>query len=105
MRKAQKKQAEEFVELLGQVHNEIKKAISAGNAEMAQELLGQCQQGAIELGNLVEKTEGEGFVTVSYLEKYCEIVYSIYQELGVSAEINAEKLCKHLNKELLSIAS
>lgn len=103
MRKAQKKQAEEFVELLGQVHNEIKKAISAGDVMMAQELLGQCQQGAIELGNLIEKTEGEGFVTVSYLEKYCEIVYGIYQEINAEAEVNAEKVYKHLRKALLTI--
>lgn len=103
MRKAQKKQAEEFVELLGQVHNEIKKSISAGDVMIAQELLGQCQQGAIELGNLIEKTEGEGFVTVSYLEKYCEIVYDIYQEISSEAEVNAEKVYKHLRKALLTI--
>jgi len=80
MRKKQKQQAEEFIYLLEQVHNEIKKSILVKNTMMAQELLGQCQQGAIELGNLIEKTEGEGFITVSYLEKYCEIIYEIYQK-------------------------
>ena len=103
MRKAQKRQAEEFIELLGQVHNEIKKAILAGSVESALELLGQCQQGAIELGNLIEKIEGEGFVTVSYLEKYCEIVYGIYQELSAETIVNAEKIYKHLRKALIII--
>ena len=70
---------------------------------LAQELLGQCQQGAIELGNLIEKTEGEGFVTVSYLEKYCEIVYGFYQEISSEVEVNAEKVYKHLRKTLLTI--
>ena len=103
MRKAQKQQAQEFIGLLNEVHSEIKRAILAGDIQMAQELLGQCQQGAIELGTLIEKTEGEGFVTVSHLEKYCEVAYGIYQEIEASAELNAEKLCKHLNKALLTI--
>lgn len=103
MRKAQKKQAEEFVELLGQVHKEIKGAILSGDILEAQELLTQCQQGAIELGGLIEKTEGEGFVTIAHLEKYCEIVYNVYQGLEAEAESNPEKFYKHLQKALLAI--
>ena len=60
MRKAQKKQAEEFVQLLGQAHEEIQKSIEAEELSVAQDLLGQCQEGAIRLGELIEKTEGEG---------------------------------------------
>lgn len=103
MRKAQKRQAEDFLELLGQVHQEIKLAIAEKNIAVAQELLGQCQQGAIELGGLIEKTEGEGFVTVSYLEKYCEIVYGMYAEISAESVVNAEKVYKHLRKALLVV--
>lgn len=103
MRKTQKIQAEEFVKLLWEVHSEIKKALLSGDIMTAQELLGQCQQGAIELGGLIEKTEGEGFVTVSHLEKYCEIVYGMYEEISAEPVVNAEKVYKHLRKALLVV--
>lgn len=103
MRKGQKKQAEEFVALLGQAHQEVEKEISEGNITAAQELLMQCQQGAIELGNLIETTEGEGFVTISYLEEYCETVYRIYQEIVTGISAYAEKIHKALNEALLTV--
>lgn len=103
MRKAQKIQAEEFVKLLEEVHSEIRKSLLGGDIMAAGGLLTQCQQGAIELGNLIEKTEGEGFVTVTYLEKYCEIVYGMYEELGTDSVPNAEKMYKHLRRALLAV--
>lgn len=103
MRKAQKQQTEEFVELLGQVHKEIKRAVSSRDILEAQQLLIQCQQGAIELGGLIEKTEGEGFVTIAHLENYCEIVYNVYQGLEAEIGSNPEKFYKHLNTALLVI--
>lgn len=103
MRKAQKIQAEEFVKLLEEVHSEIRKSLLGGDMMAAGGLLTQCQQGAIELGNLIEKTEGEGFVTVTYLEKYCEIVYGMYEELGTDSVPNAEKMYKHLRRALLTV--
>ena len=56
MRRAQKKQAEDFVALLGEAHDEIKKAIDRKDMALAGDLLEQCQQGAIELGNLDRKS-------------------------------------------------
>ena len=58
MRREQKKQAEDFVKLLGQAHEEIKKDIERKHMELARDMLAQCQEGAIQLGNLVEATEG-----------------------------------------------
>ena len=60
MRKAQKKRAEEFIRLLGQAHEEIRRELEKGEKEAARELLADCQKGAIALGNLIEETEGEG---------------------------------------------
>lgn len=79
MRKAQKAQAEEFAALLAEAHAEMKRNIAEGRIQNISELLEQCQQGAIELGTLIEKVEGEGFITVKLLEKYCEAVYELYQ--------------------------
>ena len=72
MRKAQKKQAEDFVELLGQAHDEIRKEIEKKNIPTVLSLLADCQEGAMSLGELIEKTEGEDAATIPLLERYCE---------------------------------
>lgn len=103
MRKAQKRQAENFIKLLGQAHEEIKRFIEKREISAAMMLLSQCQEGAIGLGNLIEKTEGEGFLTVTFLEDYCELVYQTFEQLAGKQEINANKLHKKLQKALLQI--
>lgn len=82
MRKAQKKQADDFVELLGQAHEEIKRAIEKNNFRMALSLLADCQEGAISLGNHIEKTEGEDADVIPLLEEYCEQLYQIHEKLS-----------------------
>ncbi len=103
MRKAQKRQALDFVKLLGQAHDTVKKNIEKREATQAMELLGQCQQGAIELGNLIESTEGEGFSTITVLEEYCELVWQIYEEISQGSVLNASGIYKNLRKQLIRI--
>lgn len=82
MRKTQKSQAESFLALLKEAHGEIRQAVEKKEYNLAMELLGQCQDGAIKLGEMIENAEGEGFPTISLLEGYCEQVYRIYEEIG-----------------------
>lgn len=103
MRKAQKEQALELIRLLGQVHEGIKRAIEKGLYESAQELLAQCQESAINLGETIEETEGEGFVTVTLLEGYCETVYELYALLGQGQSMNAGRAYKNLRKSLIQV--
>lgn len=108
MKKAQKKQAEEFTALLEQAHREIKRYIENHDAEAAMDLLVQCQEGALQLGELIEKTEGENCPTISLLENYCERIYQIHEELaGCSAamgqEVNGNNVHKRLHKLLIQI--
>ena len=79
MRKSQKKQAEGFLKLLAQAHNEIKQAIQKKNTSVALSLLADCQEGAIALGDLIEKADGENCKTIKILEEYCELVYQIHE--------------------------
>ncbi len=102
MRRFQKKQAEDFVELLGQAHEEIKKSIEQKNTQAALSLLADCQEGAIALGELIEKAEGEDAGAVRLLEEYCERVYRIHGELS-SYSVNADKAYKMLRQSLLKI--
>ena len=103
MRKAQKKQAEDFLELLGQAHEEIKKAVGKNNIQTALSLLADCQDGAISLGELIEKTEGEGVATIPLLEEYCEQLFKIHTDLNNAGKADAKKVYKILRQSLVKI--
>ncbi|MCH5342801.1 MAG: hypothetical protein J1E64_02090 [Acetatifactor sp.] len=103
MKKVQKRQAEEFARLLGQAHDEVRKAIDKKDIMAAMELLEQCQDGAIQLGTLIEKTEGEGFVTVSLIEEYCELVYQIHEELAQGDAVEGSRAAKRLRQVLIQV--
>ena len=103
MRKEQKKQAEDFLELLGQAHDQIKQMIKDRNIPSALELLEDCQNGAISLGTLIEKAEGEGFSTISLLEEYCEQIYQLHTELAGEQVGDLHQTFKNLGLLLLKI--
>lgn len=79
MRKAQKEQICNFLELLKQAHKEIKNNIEKDNPSFALGLLEDVQDGMIIIGNLIEKTEGKHIVPM--LEAYCEMVYQIHEKI------------------------
>lgn len=101
MRKAQKKQIGEFIELLEQAHDEIRKFVENKDRAKAMELLEQCQDGAVQVGELIEKTEGEEAPTIARLEEYCELIYEVHEELSEDREVNAAKIYKRLRKSLI----
>ena len=98
MRAGQKKQAENFLKVMETAHGEIRKAIEYKDITTAQTLLGDCQNGAVALGNMIEEVEGEGFVTVSILEEYCDLVYQIYEQLSDRGTADLNKMYKALRK-------
>lgn len=102
MRKIQKQEILEMIQTLHQAHDEIKNYIDKKNYALAQDILSQCQECAISIGTTIEKLEGEGFLTVSFVEAYCDVVFSLYQELNGS-DANANKVHKNLKKQLLRI--
>ena len=103
MRITHKKQAEDFIKLLAQAHTEIKTSIETKKNDTAMELLAQCQEGAIGLGNLIEKEEGEDSATIPPLQSYCELTYQIYEALHGNHDLNINKAYKNLKKSLIQI--
>ena len=103
MRKAQKKQIEDLLALLEQAHNEIKRLVENKNFSGAMELLGQCQDSAVQVGELIEKTEGETAPTIVKLEEYCETLYEIHEELSAGTVAVPAKLYKRLRKSLILV--
>ena len=103
MRREQKEQVEGFVNLLQEAHQEIVNSIIKSDSDTVLDILEQCQQGAISIGELVEKSEGEGFVTVGILEEYCELVYNLHVQVCQGQEISISGIQKVLKKMLLRI--
>lgn len=44
-------------------------------------ILGNAQQLAIDMGTLIENCKGEGFVTVEYIQNYCEEIFRMYNSI------------------------
>lgn len=105
MRKLQKKQIEDIIKLFDKAHDAIKKAVETDNQENALTLLEQCQDSAIQVGSLIEETEGEGFATIGMLENYCEQVYQAYECIRQRQTINSGKIYKNLRREMIKIAN
>lgn len=103
MNKTQKKQAGDYLRLLEKAHNEVRKAVETKKYDVAMDLLEQCQDAAIELGNRIEAAEGEGFVTIPLLENYCELTYQIHEEIWQKHFASAGKVYKSLRKSLIQI--
>ena len=103
MRKTQKKQAGEFMELLARAHEAVGKAVSTGKNYIAMELLEQCQEGAIQLGELVEQAEGDRCGMLPVLDDYCELVYQIYEEVRQGQGASADRISEDLQQSLIKI--
>lgn len=102
MRKAQKQQILECIESLQQAHGEIQNALNQGKIESVQNMLSECQEFAVALGETIEQVEGEGHITVTYIEDYCETLFHVYQG-AAGGEISESKASKLLQKKLLRI--
>lgn len=102
MKNSEKKQIMEFITNMHQAHDEIKDAIEKKDKSLAQNMLCDLQELAISVGETVEKLEGEGCVTVSYFEEYCERLFQIYNNIQEDST-TAHKVYKQLEKYLLKI--
>ena len=81
MRKAQKQEVLEFIDSLHQAHTEVKDALQQHKYDVAQNMLGECQEFAVSLGETIEEIEGEGHISVSHVEEYCETLFWAFQEI------------------------
>lgn len=113
MRQARKREFLNFIDSLHQAHGEIKGAIEKCELASARVMLAECQDFAVELGNAIEETEGEGCVTVSHVEKYCETLFRVYEEFDCQIQedvaesqkkiYDSNKVFKVLKKSLLKV--
>ena len=112
MRKAQKQEILEALKSLAQAHEEIKEELhrssqgSVYDMQRTLNMLSECQEFAISLGEVIEKFEGENHTTAQNIGGYCDIVYEAYMEINkADGKINEIKIYKMLKKQLLMIES
>ncbi len=99
MRKFQKQQILEIMTSLHAFHEECAQKLSAREYEIVQEALGDCQEAAVQIGHVIERSEGEGTASVACLEQYCETLYQISQQLeSVTPRALKNRLETMLNK-------
>ncbi|MBP0983218.1 MAG: hypothetical protein J6A19_05770 [Oscillospiraceae bacterium] len=81
MRKAQKQLILEIMDSLHEAHRQIKKRLSTGQPGEAQALMAECQDIAVQIGTSIDDSEGDGTNAVHYLEKYCEALYQVHENV------------------------
>lgn len=99
MRKFLKNSILEIFQTMYEAHVSIKKMIDKKDFENVSVLLEDCQNTAVQIGTSIESSEGEGFVTVGYLEEYCEAVYEV--ATSISDDYSGNKAQKALDKKLI----
>ena len=102
MRKAQKQQVKDGIELLKKAQKEIKRQIEKGKVSIVQELLIQCQECSVALNTMIANIEGEDCSTIDLLNQYGEWIYQCYQEVCVEQRKGSSKI-KELQKLLSNI--
>ncbi|MBQ7944877.1 MAG: hypothetical protein IJ326_12560 [Lachnospiraceae bacterium] len=102
MRKVQKQEILELVKTLHEAHTEVKGNVEKRQNHIAQSILADCQECAISIGNAIEAFEGEGFITISYLEEYCQVVFQTHESLN-DTNVNENRIYKNLEKQLLKV--
>lgn len=102
MRKAQRQEILNFIGSLHQAHEEIREALKQRNYGLAQNMLSECQEFAVSLGESIERLEGEGHITVSFVEEYCETLFQVFQNM-VKQSLNEKREHRILRKQLLKV--
>lgn len=87
MRKSMKENLMDVFKTLYEAHGIVKDYIDNDLRQNAYELLCDCQNAAVDLGNKIYEVEGDSFGGLSFFEEYCEVVYqtAINEEIGGEA--------------------
>lgn len=105
MSRALRKQVLTLVNLLEQAGKTLKVNLKAGNTkkEISYQLLSDCQETAIGIGNELERVYGEGTESVGKLEEYCEGLYQM--TLALDEPEKSRQILKKLNIQIRQTAT
>lgn len=89
-----KSYAKEMLRLFEMATESVIRSVSQGEPEAAMELLEDCQEGAITLGNQIEEVKGSGYVTVGILEQFCEVLYNVHELIAEGGRTDTDVMDK-----------
>lgn len=98
MRNFQKRQLLSIIDELHLLHQQSRDHLLKKEYSTVQNILADCQEAAIQIGEFIENLEGAGTQAVSSLEQYCEILYRVNAQLE---EFSAQKAYKQLEGILI----
>lgn len=75
----------DFLPLFQEAHEGIRQFFQAKEWDSVTDLLGECQNVAIQIGTMIEDRCGEGHVTVTILERYCESIFQLHESVSEGA--------------------
>lgn len=101
MRKMQKDSIIELANLLQKAQEHVKNLLLQQEYASVLDLLQQCQQGAIQIGTIIEQAEGEGFATVGLLEEYCELVFQVFEMVQECMEHSDQEMKTGLDADVI----
>ncbi|MBQ7920634.1 MAG: hypothetical protein IJ324_11925 [Lachnospiraceae bacterium] len=81
MSRVVRRQLFSVVEILKEAHENLGMLIEKDARDEIVNLLSECQDGAIMMGNQIEAIYGEGYECVHILERFCETVFHIAEKL------------------------
>lgn len=77
MRRKIKKEIKGMIQTMSEAHEHVRFLLENKHIAEANDLLSQCQDCAAHIGESIEKSEGMDTKAVSYLETYCEHLYTM----------------------------
>ena len=98
MSQALRKQILSIVDTMENANAFLMQLLADNNLEEFINLLTECQNCAIEIGNKIEKIYGENLATINTLETYCEYIYQLAESLNTPEAITSkyQQLCNQL---------
>lgn len=91
MRATKREEALSVFQSLHRAHGVLRR-MSGTNTPDGQDILALCQNGAIQIGNEVERWHGAGTRTVGKLEDYCEAVYQYAESKSPQKDAAYQKM-------------
>ncbi len=82
MRRYQQRKVIELIKTLNEATNQLHILFSSKDFSSIINLLKECQNFAIQIGNFIETIKGEGTQSVSFLEEYCDLLYQASLEVS-----------------------
>lgn len=88
-----------IIDTLDNAHTILQQLLQSPNTEDIIELLTECQNCAIEIGNKIEQVYGEKTDTIHSLEVYCDYIYQLAENMDIPHSIpdKYQQLCNQIS--------